>query len=988
MPFAIGQRWISESENNLGLGIVTELDKRTLTLFFPAAEETRIYALAAAPLVRLSFQVGDEIYHREGWKGKVKQVMQHNALFFYLVQPIDSIEEIVIHEKDLAAQITYSKPQERLFSLQFDPYVHFSLRYKTLLHQQEQATSLLRGLRGCRAALIPHQLYIAQEVGQRLFPRVLLADEVGLGKTIEAGMILQQQLLAEKVERVLIVVPETLQHQWLVEMLRRFNLHFSLFDEERCTDFDVGGNQAINPFQTENLIICSLHWLMQQPNRAKQLLACEFDLLIVDEAHHLAWNEQQSSPEYEFIAQLSRQIPAVLLLTATPEQLGQQSHFARLHLLDPHRFYDYSSFVQEQTQYQPVAEAVQSLLGEAQLSIAAQNVLMELLGKQEVEPYLHQLHSNLHKEQQYIARTELIHRLLDRHGTSRILFRNTRQGVKGFPKRNYHQISLEMPKAYQKAMYQQDLEQQSKAIHLYPEQAYSKENNEILWWKIDPRVDWLVDFLQTHRTEKVLVICRYVSTAMDLEQALREKEGIRSAVFHEKMSIIERDRAAAYFAQKEEGAQVLLSSSIGSEGRNFQFACHLVLFNLPEQPDLLEQCIGRLDRIGQARDVHIHVPYFNRSIQQRLARWYHEGINAFEETCPMATILFTEIFDTTYDEQNDTKNNKKCGEKSQYFFQNTLQNMLQYSDVAFEQLLQHSHQRQQQLKLELEQGRDRLLELNSHGGEIAYKLAKNIEKEDNSEELKHFTQYLFDIIGVEQDDLDEKTTLITPSGTMLLPDFPGLKEEGIIVTFDRQLALTREEVEFLTWDHPIIRNGIDLVLGSHLGKSAVALLVNKNLPEGTLLLELIFVVEAQAPKGLQLTRFLPPTPIRLLLDMQGNEIGKQVSFARIEQQLKPLEPLVASKIIKGTRPRIERLLTIAEQKILLSAKEIIAQSHQQAEQHLTAELQRLIALKKVNNNIRLDEITALEQHREQILAQLAQATWRLDSLRVIISNNE
>jgi len=107
---------------------------------------------------------------------------------------------------------------------------------------------------------------------------VLLADEVGLGKTIEAGMILQNQLFAEKVQRVLIIVPETLQHQWLVEMLRRFNLHFSLFDEERCEDF---AEQSINPFSTENLIICALDWLKAHPHRVQQAIEAEFDRLFI-----------------------------------------------------------------------------------------------------------------------------------------------------------------------------------------------------------------------------------------------------------------------------------------------------------------------------------------------------------------------------------------------------------------------------------------------------------------------------------------------------------------------------------------------------------------------------------------------------------------------------------------------------------------------------------------------------------------------------------
>lgn len=118
-----------------------------------------------------------------------------------------------------------------------------------------------------------------------------------------------------------------------------------------------------------------------------------------------------------------------------------------------------------------------------------------------------------------------------------------------------------------------------------------------------------MDYLLANRNEKVLVICAKADTALQLEQVLREREAIRAAVFHEGLSIIERDRAAAYFASEEEGAQVLLCSEIGSEGRNFQFASQLVMFDLPFNPDLLEQRIGRLDRIGQMHDIQIMVPY-------------------------------------------------------------------------------------------------------------------------------------------------------------------------------------------------------------------------------------------------------------------------------------------------------------------------------------------------------------------------------------------
>ena len=920
MSFAIGQRWISETENNLGLGMITALDFRSVTLHFPATDETRIYAVAQAPLTRIALNKGEQLHHQAGWQGEVLDIQEMNGLLFYLVKNAQG-EEIIVNEKELSPIISFSQAKDRLFSAQIDRSEHFALRYQTLLHQQAQFQSPLRGLRGNRAGLIPHQLHIAQEVGNRINPRVLLADEVGLGKTIEAGMILQNQLFAEKVQRVLIIVPETLQHQWLVEMLRRFNLHFSLFDEERCEDF---AEQAINPFSTESLIICALDWLKAHPNRVQQAIEAKFDCLIVDEAHHLAWSENAPSAAYLLVEQLANAIPSVLLLTATPEQLGLESHFARLRLLDPERFYDYQSFLKEQENYQPVADAVQSLLSEKPLSAVEKNHISDLLNEQDIEPLFKALACHNDEEKQ-AARQELIQNLIDRHGTSRILFRNTRQGVKGFPHRVYHQVTIDATEG-------------------------------------DEKIHWLIDFLKSHRNEKILVICKTAQTAIQLEQILREKEAIRSAVFHERMSIIERDRAAAYFADTDNGAQVLLSSSIGSEGRNFQFACNLVLFDLPENPDLLEQCIGRLDRIGQTRDVQIYVPCLSGSAQQDLARWYHEGLNAFEQTCPIGMALF-EQYEALLKERSENK-------------------------ADFEQLILQTQKQAKALHLALEKGRDRLLELNSNGGEKAQRLAAEIAQTDNSPQLVDFALNLFDIIGVEQDDLGENSIVITPTGTMLVPNFPGLKEEGITITFDRQLALAREELEFLTWDHPMIRQGIDLIASGDIGKAAMALLVNKQLPAGTLLVELIYMIESQSPKGLQLNRFLPPTPVRLLLDSKGNDLSGQVNFDSLQNKLKPLGKSIANKMVKMVRSNIEQLIKLGDHKITEIAQTQIREASKLADQTLSTELNRLIALKAVNKNIRQAEIDVLEKQRVLSLKELSKASWRLDSLRVIVTNKE
>ncbi|WP_404936799.1 SNF2-related protein, partial [Pseudomonas aeruginosa] len=233
MPFTLGQRWISDTESELGLGTVVAIDARMVTLLFPACGENRLYSRQDAPITRVMFNAGDTVTSHDGWKLKIDNVEEDNGLLIYSGVRLDTEEPAQLREVFLDNKLTFNKPQDRLFAGQIDRMDRFALRYRARKFMSEQFKQAQSGLRGIRASLIPHQLYIANEVGKRHNPRVLLADEVGLGKTIEAGMIIHQQLMDGRAERILIIVPESLQHQWLVEMLRRFNLRFSLFDDSR-----------------------------------------------------------------------------------------------------------------------------------------------------------------------------------------------------------------------------------------------------------------------------------------------------------------------------------------------------------------------------------------------------------------------------------------------------------------------------------------------------------------------------------------------------------------------------------------------------------------------------------------------------------------------------------------------------------------------------------------------------------------------------------
>ncbi|MFM5156168.1 RNA polymerase-associated protein RapA [Aeromonas veronii] len=951
MPFALGQRWISDTETDLGLGTVVAVEGRMVTLLFPATGENRMYAKEEAPVTRVSFNVGDQITSHEDWTMTVEEVQEKDGLLIYVGVRTDNNEPVALKEVFLNNFIKFNKPQDRLFAGQIDRMSRFTLRYEALVNQHQRRRNPTRGLAGGRVSLIPHQIYIAHEVGHRYAPRVLLADEVGLGKTIEAGMIIHQQLLSGRAHRVLILLPETLQHQWLVEMLRRFNLHFSLFDEERCIEAFA---DAENPFETEQLVICSLDFLRKKRRRFEQVLEAEWDLLVVDEAHHLEWSEEAPSRAYEMVEALAEQVPGVLLLTATPDQLGHQSHFARLRLLDPERFYDYEAFLAEEQAYGQVASAAQELLDGKTLSDEARQILASQLEGLDLSDAT--------------ARQQAVAKLLDQHGTGRVLFRNSRANIQGFPERHLNVYPMPLPEQYKTAIKVMGMmggnggDLQTRALrYLYPEKIFQQfEGDNATWTQFDPRVEWLLELLLSARQQKVLVICSEAATAIALEEALRTREGIRGAVFHEGMSILERDKASAYFAQQEGGAQVLLCSEIGSEGRNFQFASHLVLFDLPLNPDLLEQRIGRLDRIGQQNTVEIHVPYLEGTAQRALQLWYHDGLDAFEQTCPTARPVFEAVREELFE----------------LLAANT------GDQAALDALLVKTRELHEPLKARLEQGRDRLLEIHSSGGAAAQLLVDKLAAEDDDTAMISFALKMFDEIGVNQDDRGENALVLTPGDHMLVSSFPGLPQDGMTITFDRNTALSRDDMALLSWDHPMMRGGIDLILGSEIGATSVALLKNKALPIGSILLELIFVAESAAHP--QLYRFMPPTPIRLLMDKNGQNLGEKVAFDAFNRQLTPVNRHLGSKLVTASQPVIHGLIgkgqAIAEE---LKAG-IVDKARAQMAQTLQQDLDRLEALKAVNPNVRDSELDYLRNLQAELHHLIDQTQLKLDAIRFIV----
>lgn len=971
--FVIGQRWISESEAELGLGIVLDVANRRLTLSFPAAGERRTYALDNAPVSRVKYEIGEKVRHQDGTKIKITKVVEQAGCLLY-VGVTKEHQEVSIPEFELDSFVQFSTPRERLFAGQVDRHEHFHLRYQTLHYQHQHRQSSVFGLAGPRVQLLPHQLYIANEVAHRHAPRVLLADEVGLGKTIEAGLILHQQLLSGRVERALVVVPASLQHQWLVEMLRRFNLAFTLLDEARCNalvgldseeesvdyvdDFEDDSEKnanSDNPFESAQLIICSLDFIVSNPLRLQQAVTAGWDMLLVDEAHHLQWSETAPSAAYQCIEHLAKVAKGLLLLTATPEQLGMESHFARLRLLDPDRYYDLEKFKTEQHAYQPLNQLVQSLIklgdeGATQFGNAITKQIAQYLPLET----LAQLQRQVEQESLVKATETAIAYLLDRHGTGRVLFRNTRNSVSGFPERKLHAYSLDLGAA------QQEFLSEPLANQICAENSWKKQTASD-WWLTDARVTWLADWLKQHRRKKVLIICAQADTAQTLEEYLRLRKGVLTSVFHEHMSLIERDRAAAYFADLEEGAQVLVCSEIGSEGRNFQFAQDLVLFDLPMNPDLLEQRIGRLDRIGQTATVNIHVPYFTNTAQEKLLHWYHEGLNAFEKTCAIGQAVYA------------------------HFSEQLLPLLTAKEPDAFAALLAETQKYAQDLIAQLQRGRDRLLELNSCKPVKAQGLVATLAENDVSQALPAYMEMVFDCFGIDSEKHSEHSLVLHPSDHMRVAQFPGLPESGLTITYQRQQALSREDMQFITWEHPLVRGAQDLISLSEFGNTAFCTLKLPPLKPGTLLLEALFVLHCPAPAELQLFRFIPQSFVRVLLDDKGKDLSGVLTVAQLSKLVQKVPRNNAQELVRHARPQLTEMIQRAEQITQANQTKLIDNAATAIAAELGAEIDRLKSLAKINPNVREEEINYLQQRLAASQHFLSQAKVRLDSLRVVMT---
>jgi ATP-dependent helicase HepA len=562
MPDLLDKRVVHRFNPDLGPGRVIAIEGRTLVVVFPASGHVLRLAADTDALELVVFHPGTRaVLESTGERVMVEEVLDGDRLKL--------TDGRVVDDLDLWPAILGDRLFERLAQGDLDPLEDFSNRLDLLHLSAIREADGLGSFLGGRIQLFPHQLYAAERATRTDPVRWLLADEVGLGKTVEACLILNHLLRTARAERTLVVVPETLTIQWLGELWRKYHQVFVLLDDRRLADVERDYGTGFNPFDAHDRVVIATEMLRDNPWLTERAVESGIDLLIVDEAHRLRRRPgHPGNREYRAVEPIAALGRHVLLLTATPLEDDAHGFFRLLQLLRPEELPDAQTFDERLAHRDPLPPCTS----------ATRRVDIGGLPPRVGRPV------EIDAADQ-AGRNRLERAVLDLPAPNPVAAR--------------HKANKIVRAMSSGAALEAVLDRETR--DLAPVATSSDDD--------DPRLRWLAENARRWREagDKTLVFVAWRESLELIKTVMSRRAQLRVGVFHEEISPAQRDIEVAQF-RLEAGSSMLVSTECGGEGRNFEFCTRLVLFDLPWDPMVVEQRIGRLDRIG--RKIPVEIVYF------------------------------------------------------------------------------------------------------------------------------------------------------------------------------------------------------------------------------------------------------------------------------------------------------------------------------------------------------------------------------------------
>ena len=534
------------------------------------------------------------------------------------------------------------------------------LRYVTLLSKikNETAGGFLSSLASGIIPL-PHQLHVLNRAMETNNIRYILADEVGLGKTIEAGMIIRELKSRGLVSRILVVCPTGLVTQWVSEMQEKFHEKFQVilpsdYDTiRRLTDNDdVYGqfDQVISPMDSIKPIEKHAGWSEEKVEKYNEeriyaIINSGWDLIIIDEAHRVAGSSGEVA-RYKLGNLLAQASPYLLLLSATPHN-GKTEPFLRLiRLLDADAFPNAKSIVREQvapflirTEKREAIDNNGNLLFKNRITHLVtiswdernnlQRELYEMVSSYVAKTYNKALRNRkknmclifllIIMQRMVTSSTAAIRQSLERRLN---VLLEQRTCVGDLREEDLDELNIEdgVEDALEAISLDMELEiEELKQIISLAKQAQFQNQDA----KVEPLLNEIDAILSEDRTQKVIIFTEFVATQTYLQELLVNR-GYTVTILNGGMSIDERNAAMQEF---KTSTSIFISTDAGGEGLNLQFANIIINYDLPWNPMKIEQRCGRVDRIGQQRDVHIYNFIVGETVENRVREVLEEKLS-------------------------------------------------------------------------------------------------------------------------------------------------------------------------------------------------------------------------------------------------------------------------------------------------------------------------------------------------------------------------